>query len=104
MDFGVGIMGNNNIVEANTAIGNSNGIVVFPTANNNAVRQNLAVGNPPIQQSNSVSTIPAGGGVDIWDQSPAGNNNSFAGNMCLTALNAPCPAFSTNVVPRRPGT
>jgi len=31
-------MGNNNIVEANTAIGNSNGIVVFPTANNNAVR------------------------------------------------------------------
>ncbi len=39
-------MGNNNIVEANTAIGNSNGIVVFPTANNNAVRQNLAVGNP----------------------------------------------------------
>ena len=49
-------MGSNNIVEANTAVGNSNGIVVFPLASNNAVRQNLAVGNPPIQQSTSVPT------------------------------------------------
>jgi len=93
-------MGNNNLVEANSAIGNSNGIVVFPTANGNQVRQNVAVGNPPIQQSTSV---PTGTGVDIWDQSAPGNNNSFAGNMCLTAVNAPCPAFSTGAIPRKPG-
>jgi hypothetical protein len=96
-------MGNNNLVEANSAIGNSNGIVVFPTANNNAIRQNVAVGNPPIQQSNSVPNVPAGGGVDIWDQSAPGNNNTFAGNMCLTAINAPCPTFATQAIPRRPG-
>jgi parallel beta-helix repeat protein len=93
-------MGNNNLVEANTAIGNSNGIVVFPNAGGNQMRQNIAVGNPPIQQSTSV---PAASGVDIWDQSPPGNNNSFAGNMCLSAINAPCPAFSTSAIPRRPG-
>jgi parallel beta-helix repeat protein len=93
-------MGNNNLVEANTAVGNSNGIVVFPNAGGNQMRQNVAVGNPPIQQSTSV---PTGGGVDIWDQSPASNNNTFLGNMCLSAINAPCPAFSTNAVPRRPG-
>ena len=92
-------MGNNNIVEANTAVGNSNGIVVFPNAGGNQMRQNLAVGNPPIQQSNSV---PAGGGVDIWDQSPPGNN-SFLGNMCVTAINAPCPNVNTQATPRKPG-
>jgi len=92
-------MGSNNIVEANTAVGNSNGIVVFPLASNNAVRQNLAVGNPPIQQTTSV---PTASGVDIWDQSPASNGNVFSGNLCLTAVNASCPT-STNATPRKPG-
>ena len=92
-------MGNNNLVEANSAVGNSNGIVVFLRAAGNAIRQNLTVGNPPIQQSNSV---PTGGGVDIWDQSPPGTN-SILGNMCLTAVNAPCPAVSTGAIPRKPG-
>ena len=95
-------MGNDNIVEANTAIGNSNGIVVFPIANGNQMRQNVAAGNPPIQQSNSVTTVPAGGGVDIWNQAPLSNNNNFLGNMCLTGLNVVCPA-STAAVPRKPG-
>jgi hypothetical protein len=98
-DFGIGVMGNNNLVEANSAVGNSNGIVVFLNAVGNAIRQNLAVGNPPIQQSNSV---PTGGGVDIWDQSPPGTN-SMLGNMCVTAINAPCPNVSTQVIPRMPG-
>jgi parallel beta-helix repeat protein len=91
-------MGSNNIVEANTAVGNSNGIVVYPLGANNSIRQNLAVGNPPIQQSTSV---PTGGGADIWDQSPPSNNNTFIGNMCLTAVNAPCSAASS-AVPRKP--
>jgi parallel beta-helix repeat protein len=93
-------MGNNNLVEANTAVGNSNGIVVFPNAGGNQMRQNLAVGNPPIQESTS---LPTATGADIWDQSPPGNNNVFLGNMCLSAINAPCPAFATSAVPRKPG-
>src|SRR5205823_10347287 len=102
-DFGIGILGtaNNNLVEANTAIGNSNGIVVFSGAGGNAIRQNVAVGNPPIQQSNSVPT--SSGGVDIWDQSLPGSNNSIAGNMCVTGINAACPNVSTLAVPRKPG-
>ncbi len=102
MDFGIGVMGNNNLVEGNSASGNSNGIVIFPSAGGNAIRQNVAVGNPPIQQSNSVPNLPAGGGVDIWDQSPPGTN-SIAGNMCVTAINAPCPNTTTQATPRKPG-
>ena len=100
-DFGIGLLsGDNNLVESNTATGNTNGIVVFAAATNSRVRGNLAVGNPPVQQSNS---LPAAAGVDIWDQSPPGNNNSVTGNMCLTAVNATCPALSTTVIPRKPG-
>lgn len=101
MDFGIGILsGDGNIVEANTAIGNSNGIVVFAPATNNSVRQNVAVGNPPIQQSNS---LPDKSGVDIWDQSSSGNNNVFLGNLCVTAINAACGVAGTQAVPRKPG-
>ena len=86
-------------MEANTAVGNSNGIVVFPSATNSDVRQNLAVGNPPIQDSNSV---PTSSGADIWDQSAPDHGNVFLGNLCVTAINASCPA-STQVMPRKPG-
>ena len=92
--------GDNNLVDSNTAMGNTNGIVVFPAATNSRIRGNVAVGNPGIQQSNS---LPAGAGVDIWDQSAPGNNNSFTGNMCLSGVNAPCPAFATGAIPRKPG-
>ena len=92
-------MGSNNIIEANSAVGNANGIVVFPLAANNAIRQNVAVGNPPIQQSISV---PTGGGVDIWDQSPRGAT-TFDKNLCITAVNAPCPGLAPSQVPRKPG-
>jgi parallel beta-helix repeat protein len=94
------VSGDGNIIEANTAIGNANGIVVFGVATNNQVRQNVAVGNPPIQQSNSV---PGGAGVDLWDQSPPTNHNTFLGNLCVTAINAPCPTVGTQAVPRKPG-
>jgi parallel beta-helix repeat protein len=101
-NFGIGILATamNNLIEANSAIGNSNGIVVFPGAGGNQIRQNLIVGNPPIQVSNSV---PNGGGVDIWDQSTPGTN-FILGNMCVTAINAPCPNMNTQAVPRKPGT
>jgi parallel beta-helix repeat protein len=100
VNFGIGLLsGNNNLVEANTAVGNSNGIVVFPGATNSVVRQNVVVGNPPIQVANSV---PASAGVDIWDQSAPSNNNTFLGNMCITAINASCPNAPTPAIPRKP--
>jgi hypothetical protein len=80
-------------------VGNANGIVVFNAATNSAVRQNVVAGNPPIQQSNSV---PTGGGVDIWDQSAPDNHNVFLGNLCVTAINAPCPNVSAGATPRKP--
>jgi parallel beta-helix repeat protein len=97
-DFGIGLLsGDNNLVELNTASGNTNGIVVFPAATNNRIRSNVVIGNPPIQQSNSVPT--SSGGVDIWDQSSPDNNNSFGGNVCLSGINAPCPALG---LPNKP--
>jgi len=40
-NFGIGLLATafNNLIEANSAIGNSNGIVVFPGAANNQIRQ-----------------------------------------------------------------
>lgn len=100
-DFGIGILsGNNNLVEENSAVGNSNGIVIFAAATNSRIRNNVATGNPPIQVSNSVSVR---GGVDIWDQSAPENNNSIEGNVCVTGINAPCPVVSTHAIPRKPG-
>jgi len=101
-NFGIGLSGatsTNNLIEANTAIGNANGIIVFPPATNNEIRQNVVVGNPSIQVTNS---LPAAPGVDIWDQSAASNGNHFFGNLCVTAINAPCPNVSTQAIPRKP--
>ena len=100
-NFGIGVLsGNNNLVEENSANGNSNGIVIFAAATNTRVRRNVAVGNAPIQQAVAVN---GRGGVDIWDQSPAANNNLLTGNVCLTAINAACPSVSADAVPRKPG-
>ena len=99
INFGIGIVsGNNNLVEGNTAVGNTNGIVVFPAATNSKISGNVVVGNPPVQQSNS---LPAGAGVDIWDQSARGAT-VFDRNVCVTAINAPCPDLSTSPIPRKP--
>jgi parallel beta-helix repeat protein len=100
-DFGIGIMsGNNNLVEENTAFGNTNGIVVFAAATNSRIRGNVVVGNPPVQLSVGV---PNSVGVDIWNQSAPGANNVFDRNVCVTAVNAPCPTVSSNAMPRKPG-
>jgi parallel beta-helix repeat protein len=99
-DFGIGIFsGDNNLVEENTAVGNTNGIIVFPSATNTRVRGNVVVGNPPIQLSTGT---PAAPGVDIWDQSAPGTT-TFDRNLCVTAINAPCTGVAAGQVPRRPG-
>ena len=98
-DYGIGIVsGNNNRVEANTAIGNTNGIILFAASTNSVVRGNVVVGNPPIQLSVSP---PASTGVDMRNLSAPGTS-TFDRNLCLTAVNAPCPDLSTSVIPRKP--
>jgi len=72
---------------------------VFPQATNTRVRGNVVVGNPPIQLS---AGDPNNTGVDIWDQSPLGAT-TFDNNICITAINAPCPGLAPNQVPRKPG-
>ena len=75
-------------MEDNTIVGNSNGIYLQPTAVTNIFRRNLVMGNPPIQVA---VNNPASNGFDIWNLSPAGAN-TFQANVCLTSVNAPCPA------------
>lgn len=91
--------GDNNLVEQNSAVGNTNGIVIFAAATNTTVRGNVAVGNPPVQQS--VGT-PGSVGVDLWDQSTPGQTR-FDRNVCVTGVNAPCSGLATDAVPRKPG-
>ena len=99
-DFGIGVQnGNNNLVEENTALGNTNGIVIFPAATNSRIRRNIAVGNPSIQAATGVQGSV---GVDIWDQSAPGAT-TFDGNLCVTSINAPCPNLAPGAVPRKPG-
>ena len=59
----------------------------------NIFRRNLIMGNPPIQVA---VTNPAGSGFDIWNLSPAGAN-TFQANVCLTSVNAPCPASTPSL-------
>jgi parallel beta-helix repeat protein len=89
-NFGIGFTGtsSNNLVEDNTIVGNSNGIYLQPTAVTNIFRRNLVMGNPPIQVA---VNNPASKGFDIWNLSPTGAN-TFQANVCLTSVNAPCPA------------
>ena len=98
-DYGIGIVaGNNNFIEANTAIGNTNGIVLLAAATNTVVRENVVVGNPPIQVSISV---PGSSGVDILNLADRGST-TFDRNLCVTAVAAPCPDYSMFPIPRRP--
>jgi len=58
------------------------------TVQGNVIRRNLIIGNPPVQMGLDHT---ANKGFDIKNLSPPGQN-SFTGNVCLTAMNAPCPA------------
>jgi hypothetical protein len=58
------------------------------TVQGNVIRRNIIIGNPPVQMALDHA---ANTGFDIKNLSPPGQN-SFTGNVCLTAMNAPCPA------------
>jgi parallel beta-helix repeat protein len=94
-DFGILIgLGNNNLIEKNTVVGNTIGIRIGAMVVGTVIIKNVVVGNPPIQVSNS---FPATAALraDIRNQSPAGAN-TFEKNFCLTYIGAgpaPCPNF-----------
>jgi parallel beta-helix repeat protein len=88
-NFGVGIEGNgtnNNVVEENTILGNSNGLYLTATVQGNIIRGNVITGNPSVQVS---TDNPSGSGLDIKNLAPPGAN-AFLGNVCQTAMNATC--------------
>lgn len=76
------------MIEDNTVVGNTNGIVLVPGVEGNIIKHNIVVGNPPVQQS---VTVPAADGVDIRNQATPGTN-IIDQNVCITSVNAPCPA------------
>ena len=94
-DFGIAVaLGNNNLIEKNTSVGNTTGIRIGAAVTGNVIIGNVVVGNPPIQVSNS---FPATAALraDIRNLSPAGAN-TFEKNFCLTYVGAgpaPCPNF-----------
>jgi len=90
-NFGIGDVSSantGNVIEDNTAVGNANGIILVAGVTGEIVRRNFVVGNPPLQVA--VDHTP-GGGADIVNQATAGAN-TFQANVCLTSINAPCPA------------
>ncbi|HTA68495.1 MAG TPA: hypothetical protein VK776_09465 [Bryobacteraceae bacterium] len=101
-NFGVGLpaaIDTGNIVEENTILGNTNGIFLAAGVKGNFFRGNLVMGNPPVQVSvdNASSS-----GVDVKNLADPGAN-AFEGNVCGTAINAPCspvgPSLTANPNP-----
>jgi parallel beta-helix repeat protein len=93
-DFGIGVIdgGRNNHIDENTIAGNTNGLYITAGARNTQVRNNVIVGNPAIQVG---SAQPDARALDIVNLAAPGETK-FERNVCLTAVNAPCPV----VVPR----
>ena len=79
-----------NTIEENEIVGNANGIFIAPGVQGNTIRANTIVGNPPVQVAVDHTD---NAGYDIKNLADDGAN-TFDGNICLTAINAPCPAVS----------
>ena len=60
------------------------------------IRQNTVVGNPPIQ---TATTGPNVRGVDIVNLAPTGET-TFQRNVCISGVNAPCPAVTRPQAPQ----
>ena len=95
-DFGIGVIAgaSGNVIDQNTVMGNTNGLLLGAATRNTRVRANTVLGNPAIQSGN---TRPDATAVDILNLSPAGQT-TFEDNVCATAVNAPCPVSAR---PRR---
>jgi parallel beta-helix repeat protein len=80
---------NDNLIEDNTIVGNTNGIVLVEGVEGNIIRRNVVAGNPPVQVSES---FPGDTGVDIKNLASP-DANTLKNNLCLTSVNAPCPTL-----------
>jgi parallel beta-helix repeat protein len=83
-NFGIGLVAaadHDNVIEDNTILGNTNGIILAAGVSGNIFRRNVVAGNPPVQVSNS---FPADNGVDIRNSATPGAN-TFENNICLTS-------------------
>jgi hypothetical protein len=58
----------------------------------NIIRSNTVVGNPPVQVAVDHTS---NGGADIKSLAAVGAN-TFDENICVTGINAPCPAVAPN--------
>lgn len=95
-NFGIGLENtgtNDNIVEDNTVIGNTNGLYMTAGVQGNIIRRNLLEGNPPVQVAVDHAV---NAGFDIKNLADAGAN-TFVGNICVTSLNAPCPSVGPSL-------
>jgi parallel beta-helix repeat protein len=79
------------VVEENAVTGNTYGIILGAGSRETVVRGNTVIGNPAIQVSISHPGVRA---VDILNLAPQGQT-TFERNVCLTAVNAPCPVLPT---------
>ena len=100
-DFGVGLIGTSsgNLIEHNSVLGNSNGVLIQTGAAGNTIRDNIVTGNPPSQVSRTYGPI----GFDIKDDAATnGARNTFERNWCITYGGpgpSPCPGFPAVVPP-----
>jgi len=97
-NFGIGLVAANdtgNVIEENTVVGNTNGIFLAAGVQGNVIRRNLIIGNPPVQVAVDHTSTS---GVDIKNLADDGAN-TFRGNICLTSVNAPCPAVERKSTP-----
>jgi parallel beta-helix repeat protein len=84
-NFGIGLVApgtNDNVIEDNTIVGNTNGIVLVAGVEGNIIRRNVVAGNPPVQVSVS---FPTDAGVDIKNLA-APDANTLRNNLCLTSV------------------
>jgi hypothetical protein len=72
-------------------VGNANGVILFAGAAGNLLRNNFVMGNPGVEAS--VDHPSATSGFDIRNLAAVGAN-TFQTNVCLTSVNAPCPALT----------
>lgn len=76
------------MIEENRVTGNTQGIFIGAGARNTTVRSNTVIGNPGIQTG---STHPDTRTADIVNLAPSGQTQ-FDRNVCVSGVNAPCPA------------
>jgi parallel beta-helix repeat protein len=104
INFGIGVIStsNDNVIEGNVVMGNSNGFLVGSNTRRNVIRGNVATGNPALQVSSTFTATtcasPPCAGGDIRNSAPA-NANTMVDNHCITLVSTtslsapPCRIF-----------